>query len=54
MLATFQRIIAEIFDDYISAFMQVFFDDFVVYDHQVEHLDQLRLYLDHCRKLGLA
>ena len=28
---TFQRIIAEIFDDYISAFMQVFLDDFAVY-----------------------
>ena len=53
-LATFQCIIAEIFEEYIPAFMQVFLDDFAVYDHQVEHLDQLRLYLDHCRKLGLA
>ena len=29
--ATFQRIITEIFDEYIQALMQVFLDDFVVY-----------------------
>ena len=29
--ATFQRIITEIFNEYIPAFMQVFLDDFVMY-----------------------
>ena len=45
---TFQRIITEIFDDYIPAFMQVFLDDFAVYGQQLEHLTQLRLCLDRC------
>ena len=39
--ATFQRIIAEIFDDYIPAFMQVFLDNLAVYGQQLEHLNQL-------------
>ena len=30
--ATFQRVIMEIFADYILAFMQVFLDDFEVYN----------------------
>ena len=30
---TFQRIITEIFHDYIPALMQVFLDDFAVYGH---------------------
>ena len=38
-LATFQRIIAKIFDDYIPVFMQVFLDEFVVYGQQLEHLN---------------
>ena len=39
--ATFQRIITEIFHDYIVAFMQVFLDDFAVYGHRLEHMTQL-------------
>ena len=31
------------------AFMQVFPDDFAVYDRQVVHLDQLHLCLERCR-----
>ena len=34
--ATFQQIIVKIFDDYISAFMQVFLDNFAVYGWQIE------------------
>ena len=30
--ATFQRIIMEIFGEYILAFMQVFLDDFTIYN----------------------
>ena len=36
--ATFQRIIAEFFNDYFSAFMQVFLDNFVVYGQGVERM----------------
>ena len=46
---TFQRIITEIFDDYIQAFMQVFLYDFAMCGQQLEHLNQLRLCLGHCR-----
>ena len=52
--ATFQRIITEIFDEYIPAFMQVFLDDFVVYGQRLEHINQLRLYLDRCRQARLS
>ena len=37
-LDTFQRIITEIFDEYITVFMQVFLDNFAIYGQQLEHL----------------
>ena len=45
---TIQRIIMEIFGEYMPTFMQVFLDDFVVYSRQNEHLDHLRLCLEKC------
>ena len=51
---TFQRMITEIFSDYILAFMHVFLDDFVVYGPQREHLDQLCLCLDMCLNAQLS
>ena len=51
---TFQRIITEIFDEYILAFMQVFLDDFAVYGQQLEHLTQLHLCLDRCHQDRLS
>ena len=47
---TFQRIIMEIFGEYIPGFMQVFLDDFTVYNRKTEHLDHLRLCLEKCRE----
>ena len=38
---TFQRIIMEIFGEFIPAFMQVFLDDFVVYSREGDHLQYL-------------
>ena len=52
--ATFQRIITEIFGEYIPAFMQVFLDDFRVYGMQNEHLRHLRLCLERCRAARLS
>ena len=46
---TFQRIIIEIFGEYIPAFMQVFLDDFAVYMIAVEHFWNLRLCLERCQ-----
>ena len=40
-LATFQRIIMEIFGEYIPALKQVFLDDFTVYSRKTEHLNHL-------------
>ena len=46
--ATFQRVIQEIFANYIPAFMQVFLDDFAVYSSRVDHFKQLQLCLEKC------
>ena len=40
---TFQRVIQEIFHEYIPTFMQVFLDDFAVYSRKTDHFDHLRL-----------
>ena len=37
-LAMVQRIITEIFNEYIPTFMQVFLDDFTVYGQRLEHM----------------
>ena len=50
----FQRIIMEIFGEYILAFMQVFLDDFVVYIQRTEHLDHLQMCLEKCRSARLS
>ena len=52
--ATFQRVIQEIFAEYIPAFMQVFLDDFAVYSGKVEHFEHLQLCLEQCRKGRLS
>ena len=52
-LTTFQRIIMEIFGEYILGFMQVFLDDFAVYNRHTEPLDHLRLCLEKCREYRL-
>ena len=45
---TFQRVIQEIFGDYIPAFMKLFLDDFVVYSQKSELFEHLQLCLEHC------
>ena len=52
--ATFRRIIMEIFGEFIPGFMQVFFDDFAVYNRKVDHLDHLRLCMEKCRGYRLS
>ena len=42
---TFQRIIMEIFAEYIPGFMQVLLDDFAVFGGSTEHLWHIRLCL---------
>ena len=47
-LTTFQRVIQEIFIDYIRAFMEVFVDDFAVYSRKADHFEHLQLCVDRC------
>ena len=53
-LMTFQRIVMEIFGEYISVFMQVFLDNFIVYSCTEEHLDHLWMCLEKCRRSQLS
>jgi hypothetical protein len=52
--ATFQRIIMEIFEEYIPGFMQVFLDDFAVFGTRKAHLQHVKMCLDKCRKARLS
>ena len=40
-LATFQRVIQEIFGDYIPVFIQIFLDYFAIYNRKSEHFEHL-------------
>ena len=51
---TFQRIIMEIFGEYIMMFMQVFLHHFVVYNRNMEHLHHLQLCLEKCQTTRLS
>ena len=51
---TFQRVLEEIFWEYILGFMQVILDDFAVYSGKSEHFEHLRLCLEKCRKRCLS
>ena len=53
-LATFQRIIMEVFGEFIPAFMQVFLDDFAVFGSKGEHLAHLDKCLQHCHNNRLC
>jgi hypothetical protein len=52
-LTTFQRIIMEIFEEYIPGFMQVFLDDFAVFGMRKAHLQHVELCLKKCREARL-
>src|SRR5450759_702690 len=51
---TFQRIIRDIFHDFMRHFLEVFIDDFVVFSKSWEgHLEHLRLTFQWCREANL-
>jgi hypothetical protein len=52
--ATFQRIIMEIFEEYIPGLMQVFQDDFAVFETRKAHLQHVELCLKKCREARLS
>jgi hypothetical protein len=52
--AIFQRIIMEIFKEYIPGFMQVFLDDFAVFGSWKMHLQHVEMCLQKCRAARLS
>jgi hypothetical protein len=53
-LPTFQRIIMEVFEEYIPRFMQVFLEDFAVFGTRMAHLQHVKLCLKKCREARLS
>ena len=52
--ATFQRMVQEIFEDYLLIFMQVFLDDFSGFGSRELHLEHLEKCLTRCREARLC
>ena len=50
---TFQRLMMDIFKDFLRHFIEVFIDDFAVYSNQKNHLRCLRKTFQKCRETGL-
>jgi hypothetical protein len=42
ILATFQKVVTQTFQEYLNYFMQVFIDDFNVYGHKAKHMNHLK------------
>ena len=51
---TYQRIVNQIFKDYLNDFMKLFLDDFSVYSDVATHLPKLRLVFERCRQYGVS
>ena len=51
---TYQRIVNQIFRDYLNDFMKLFLDDFSVYSDVATHLQKLRLVFERCRQYGVS
>ena len=50
---TFQRLMMDIFQDFIKHFLEVFIDDFAVFSNWVGHLSYLRKAFQRCRETQL-
>ena len=50
---TFQRLMVDIFRDFLRHFLEVFIDDFAVFSKWKEHLQYLRKTFQRCRETGL-
>src|SRR5450759_588711 len=49
----FQRLMMNIFHDFLRKFLEVFIDDFAVYGKAKDHVDHLRMTFQRCRETGL-
>jgi hypothetical protein len=50
---TFQRLMMDIFKDFLRYFLEVFIDDFAVFSNQEDHLEYLRKTFQRCRETNL-
>ena len=50
---TFQRLMMDIFKDFLRHFIEVFIDDFAVFSDRKSHLECLRKTFEKCRETGL-
>ena len=51
---TYQRIVNQIFKDYLNDFMKLFLDDFSVYSDIATHLPKLHLVFERCRQYSVS
>ena len=51
---TYQRIVNQIFKEYLDDFMKLFLDDFSVYSDIDSHVPKLRLVFSRCRRFGIS
>ena len=51
---TYQRIVNQIFKDYLNDFRKLFLDDFSVYSDVATHLPKLCLVFERCRQYGVS
>ena len=51
---TYQRIVNQIYKDYLNDFMKLFLDDFSVYSDVATHLPKLRLVFERCKQYGVS
>ena len=50
---TFQRLMMDIFKDFLRHFLEVFIDDFAVFNEKTDHHEFLRRTFQRCRETGL-
>ncbi len=51
---TFQKVVTKMFKPYLNRFMQVFLDDFSVYEDKKNHMEQLQKCLEECKLDGIS
>ena len=53
-LAIFSRIVVSAFKDFIHRFLEVYFDDWMVFGLVRDHIENLRMMLERCRQYQIA
>ncbi len=51
---TFHKIVTKTFRKYMDTFMNIFLDDFIIYNDMETHLQKLRLCFQKCREYNIS